>query len=222
MFFVWPQQYSVSVNEEEWKQVSSLSCWTGYIPPTESVRLLFLVVKRIRQWISKVFSTVISQMSSRISRDLITNIETDNIRADSHSGMVFFINNMNKNTLIQCQIQKLFNVQPHLILFFFLLDISKNKKPSQYTLTLDTCAALGSADAPWPHQESWEFGEETVNLGFAPGGNTRTGSLPTSLVSPTGQWTTNGSLQGNILKMEVKREVRNATERAELTDLCSQ
>lgn len=42
--FVFDHNNTFSVKEEESKEVSS---W--YIPPTESVRLLFLVVKSIRQ-----------------------------------------------------------------------------------------------------------------------------------------------------------------------------
>lgn len=43
-----------------------------HVPLTQSARLLFLVVKRIRQWISKTFSTMLSQISSRISSALNT------------------------------------------------------------------------------------------------------------------------------------------------------
>lgn len=49
----------------------------------------------------------------------------DNNRADSHRGMVFF-NNTNKNTLFQCQIQKLFHA--HHILFFIFIIIYFQKK----------------------------------------------------------------------------------------------
>lgn len=155
-----------------------------YLPLTESVRLLFLVVKSIRQWISNVFSTVLSQMSSRISRALEPNIN------NVYSNMKQLCLELQFSFLTQQQSLNSSNIH---------LKTQSRSCLSQYVATLDICAAWGSAGAPWPRPENSGVDGGTGNPSSAPGGNTMTGSWSTSLVCPAGQWTANGFLQGSTL-----------------------